>query len=220
MHEKSFGTHLFNFISRNFLLVAGTTVATVVAAWLISVFIYVPQYTATSQVFIEPMVAEAVHDETGAGADYQTLEAYQLLAKSPAVLGEVRQDSATSYSLSELHDRISIHRPSNSQVLNIMVEADDKNEAAALANAVAFSLQKEVRQLLKVDNVSVILKAGTSSSALEESANGLGVLLSLAAAAGLLAGILLSLLAESMIFVGRHMHLGRKKSAHLQTVFK
>ena len=104
-------------------------------------------------------------------------------------------------------------------MLNIVVTASDKNEAAGIANAIAFSLQEEVKNLLKVDNVSVILKAGTSFSSLEEN-NRLGLLLPLAAVAGLVPGIALSLVFELVAAIGRFSQHGKKKNTQLQTVFK
>ncbi|MDN5710669.1 MAG: hypothetical protein L0G95_14590, partial [Planococcus sp. (in: firmicutes)] len=194
-------------------------VSTVIAVWLVSVFIYEPEYTAISQVFVEPLTSDTIHGEALAISDYQTLEAYQVLAKSPAVLSQVLENTASRYSMAELHNRITINRPENSNVLNIVVSAENKNEAAAIANAIAFSLQEEVKHLLKVDNVSIILKAGTSQEALADNSS-LSVLLSLAAVAGLVAGILLSLTFELLGVLRRYGQFGRKKSAHLQTVFK
>jgi|GEM_PF-3610336 len=219
MGEQLIGRRLLACISRNFVLVAGTTVSTVIAVWLVSVFIYEPEYTAISQVFVEPLTSDTIHGEALATSDYQTLEAYQVLAKSPAVLSQVLENTASRYSMAELHNRITINRPENSNVLNIVVSAENKNEAAAIANAIAFSLQEEVKHLLKVDNVSIILKADTSQEALADNSS-LSVLLSLAAVAGLVAGILLSLTFELLGVLRRYGQFGRKKSAHLQTVFK
>ncbi|MBU9673609.1 hypothetical protein KQ939_04960 [Planococcus sp. CP5-4] len=219
MGKQLMGHRLLACISRNFVLVAGTTVSTVFAVWLVSVFIYEPEYMATSQVFVEPLTFDAFHGEALATSDYQTLEAYQVLAKSPAVLSQVLENTASRYSMAELHNRITINRPENSRVLNIVVTAGTKNEAAAIANAIAFNLQEEVKHLLKVDNVNVILKASTSNGALEEN-SGLSVLLSLSAVAGLVAGILLSLTFELLGILKRYAQFGRKKSTHLQTVFK
>lgn len=219
MGKQLIGRRLLACISRNFLLVAGTTVSTVFAVWLVSVFIYEPEYTATSQVFVEPSTSDTIHGEALAIADYQTLEAYQVLAKSPAVLSQALENTASEYSLLELRDRIAIERPDNSRVLNIAVSAGDKNEAAAIANALAFSLQEEVTNLLKVDNVSVILTAGTSDDALNENSS-LSVQLSLAAVAGMFAGILLGIMFELVGFARKHTQFGRKKTAQLQTVFK
>ena len=219
MGKQLIGGRLLTCLSRNFRLVAGTTVSTVFAVWLVSVFIYEPEFTATSQVFVEPSSSDAIHGEALALADYQTLEAYQVLAKSPAVLSQVLENTPNSYSMAELHDHIVINRPDNSRILNIVVTAESKNEAAAIANALAYSLQEEVKTLLKVDNVSVVLKAGTSNGALEESSS-LSVLLSLAAVAGMLVGILLSLALELVGFARKYAPVGRKKDAQLQTIFK
>ncbi|MBT2581669.1 hypothetical protein [Planococcus sp. ISL-109] len=219
MEKRILKHRLLSCISRNFLLVAGTTVSTVFAVWLVSVFIYEPEFTATSQVFIEPPTADTGWGDPVLASDYQTLEAYQVLAKSPAVLSRVLERIESSYSISELHNRIAIDRPENSQVLNIVVTASDKNKAAGMANAIAFSLQEEVKSSLKVDNVSVILKAGTSYSSLEESKS-LGILLPLAAVAGLVAGLVLSFLFELIALRGRFAQYGKKKNTHLQTVFK
>lgn len=219
MGKQLIGRRLLVYISRNFILIAGTTVSTVFAVWLVSVFIYEPVYTATSQVFVEPLTSETIHGESLATSDYQTLEAYQVLAKSPAVLSQVLESTANQYSMAELHDRVAINRPENSRVLNIAVSARNENEAAEIANAIAFSLQEEVKLLLKVDNVSVILKAGTSHSVLEENSN-LSILLSFAAVAGLIAGGLLSMAFEMLGLVKRYARFGRKKRTHLQTVFK
>lgn len=219
MGKQLIGRRLLACISRNFVLVAGTTVSTVFAVWLVSVFVYEPEYMATSQVFVEPLTSETVHGETLAASDYQTLEAYQVLAKSPAVLSQVLERTGSEYSMADLHERIMISRPENSQVLNIVVSASDRNEAASIANAIAFSLQEEVKHVLKVDNVSVILKAGTSNNAMEENSS-LSLLLSFAAIAGLAAGVLLSLTIELLGFVRRYAQFGRRKNAHLQTVFK
>ncbi|WP_271854053.1 Wzz/FepE/Etk N-terminal domain-containing protein [Planococcus maritimus] len=219
MGKQLIGCRLLTCLSRNFRLVAGTTVSTVFAVWLVSVFIYEPEFTATSQVFVEPSSSDAIHGEALALADYQTLEAYQVLAKSPAVISQVLESTSNSYSMAELHDHIAINRPDNSRILNIVVTAESKNEAAAVANALAYSLQEEVKTLLKVDNVSIVLKAGTSNGALEESSS-LSVLLSLAAVAGMVGGILLSFALELVGFARKYAHLGRKKDAQLQTVFK
>lgn len=219
MGKQLIGCRLLTCLSRNFRLVAGTTVSTVFAVWLVSVFIYEPEYTATSQVFVEPSTSDTLHGEALALADYQTLEAYQVLAKSPAVLSQVLENTSTSYSMAELHDRIAINRPDNSRILNVVVTAENKNDAAAIANALAYSLQEEVKILLKVDNVSVILKAGISNGALEENSS-LSVQLSLAAVAGMLAGVLLSVALELVGFARKHAHFGRKKNSQLQTVFK
>ncbi|MFP3345365.1 hypothetical protein R0J87_23065, partial [Halomonas sp. SIMBA_159] len=63
MGKQLIGRRLLTCISRNFLLVAGTTVSTVFAVWLVSVFIYEPEYTATSQVFVEPSTSDTIHGE-------------------------------------------------------------------------------------------------------------------------------------------------------------
>lgn len=219
MSKLIIGRRLLACISKNFYLVGGTTVSAVFAVWLMSVFVYEPEYMASSQVFVEPLASETAHEEALPSSDYQTLEAYQVLATSPAVLSRVIDSTESTYSIMELQERILIERPDNSRVFNISVSAADENEAAEIANAIAFSLQEEVKHFLKVDNVSVILKAGKSSNPLEES-NSLGFLWLLAAVAGLGAGVLLSVLVEVMAVVGQRTASGRKKNPHLQTVFK
>ncbi|MFP3344866.1 hypothetical protein R0J87_20530, partial [Halomonas sp. SIMBA_159] len=63
------------------------------------------------------------------------------------------------------------------------------------------------------------LTAGTSDDALNENSS-LSVQLSLAAVAGMFAGILLGIMFELVGFARKHTQFGRKKTAQLQTVFK
>ena len=221
MAEKVMVFNILKSLKNHIKLMGGIALLSMVTIWALLAFILVPNYEATSQIFIEQPTGEtmpASHVESL--ADPQVVSAYSAMIKSREVLSAAISATGSPLSPAELYEKVTVSNVPSSQVLNITVEGKDRKMAAEIANSLADSAVVEAWNRLKVDNLSIIAKASVEEvpSVLEE--NVLYVL-AIGGIFGIIVGVLLAFIAELFNMLFRTGVLERRrKQSKLQTVFK
>lgn len=123
----------------------------------------------------------------------QLVNSYRVLCKTDRVLSQVVQELNLPYSVNTLKSMVSVGSQSDTEIIRIFVTNTDPQMAQLIANTVSKVFQKEVADIMKMDNVQIIDEAQlpVAPTGPDRTKYGLtGLLL------GLVAGVGLSLLLE------------------------
>ncbi|WEE34804.1 YveK family protein [Lactiplantibacillus paraplantarum] len=145
------------------LTILGGTIAIVVTLWVIK-----PEYQANVQILVNRKHSSAGTDLTGQQADVQMITTYKELITKPVILKPVRyalqEETKVQRSLKTLEQAVSVTSTVNSQVFSIVVRDHDANASAVIANQIAATFKAQVRQIIKVNNVTIIAPAETPAA--------------------------------------------------------
>src|SRR6185437_10047549 len=89
----------------------------------------------------------------------QLINTYNVIIKSPAILGIVKEEMNLERSVGALINQVTVNSAQNSQVVNIQVQDEDPKMAVELANKIATVFQNEIKALMNVDNVNILTPA-------------------------------------------------------------
>ena len=89
----------------------------------------------------------------------QLINTYNVIIKSPAILDKVAQQLGTDLTAAQLNEKITVASEADSQVVNVTVQDPDPQMAANIANTTAEVFQKEIVNLMNIDNVNILAKA-------------------------------------------------------------
>ena len=166
-----------------------------------------PKYTARAQVIATFNSAQ----ESGNGTDItqqntggtyisSQITSYPTLATTGTVLQPVINELHLDKSVKELAEQLTVNNPTNTAFVNISTTDGDAERAAAIANAVAKSLQNVVENDLYVSNngqspikVSIVQKADVPD---EPSSPKTGLYLAIGVVLGLVVGVIAALLKD------------------------
>ena len=162
------------------LVIVRKHIVTVIVAFVVVVacgsgytFIAPPKYTARAQVIATFNSAQESENGTditqqNTGGTYisSQITSYPTLATTGTVLQPVINELHLDKSVKELAEQLTVNNPTNTAFVNISTTDGDAERAAAIANAVAKSLQNVVENDLYVSNngqspikVSIVQKA-------------------------------------------------------------
>jgi len=142
------------------LIVLITVLATLVSA-VVSFFVLTPVYEATTEVLVnksEP-TDQLLLNAQYIDANLKLVETYKVILQSPRILDKVSAWPGVGYTTEELRARLSIATVKNSQVIAISFQDPDPARAALVVNAVARTFQREIPNIMKVDNVQILTEA-------------------------------------------------------------
>lgn len=91
--------------------------------------------------------------------DLQLISTYNEIIRSPFILDKVVERLGIADTAEGLNEQITVGSASESQVMNITVRNEDPAMAVELANTTASVFQSEIRNLLEVNNVSILSPA-------------------------------------------------------------
>lgn len=221
MGKKSLVLNIVKNLRMRIKMILSISLLSIAIVWILNSFIIVPEYQATTQIFIEqPPAAVQMSDAPATVAGPAITDTYSVIVRSPEVLKKVIIEMDLDTTISELHEQIIVTKPENSQVLNITVAGEDKAEAAAIANSLGDIFIEEIPNLTQTTNAVIIATASENPETTlfeENTVFSLGV----AGAFGLIIGILMAFILEMLNTVFK---TGKKESQSnvnkIQTVFK
>jgi capsular polysaccharide biosynthesis protein len=123
------------------------------------------------------------------------INTYSVIIKSPAILEKVIDELELDQSVDQLSQKITINSQENSQVFSLTVQDYNPAKAVEIANTVSSIFQKEIKDIMKVDNVSILAKAEIKENPSPVKPNPLSNI-AIAVVVGLMAGIGLAFLLE------------------------
>jgi capsular polysaccharide biosynthesis protein len=123
------------------------------------------------------------------------INTYSVIIKSPAILEKVIDDLELEQNVDQLSQKITINSQEDSQVFSLTVQDSNPSKAVEIANAVSGTFQKEIKDIMKVDNVSILAKAVVNENPTPVKPSPL-LNVAIAVVVGLMAGIGLAFLLE------------------------
>ena len=157
---------LFATLKKRALLILTITVLAVLVSGVTSFFLLTPIYQSSTQLLVNQSKDEGTTYNTAEiQANLQFIETYNVIMKSPAILDKVIDELELDMSPSALANKITVASEQNSQVVKVSVTDENPEMAAKIANTVAGTFQKEIVEIMNVDNVSILAKAEVSDHA-------------------------------------------------------
>lgn len=141
-------------------LIISLTIIAMIFAAIMSFYVISPVYQSTTQILVSHGQGEdnGVNTQT-MQTDLQLISTYNEIIRSPFILDKVVERLGIADTAEGLNEQITVGSASESQVMNITVRNEDPAMAVELANTTASVFQSEIRNLLEVNNVSILSPA-------------------------------------------------------------
>lgn len=129
----------------------------IAASGAISYTLMKPVYQASTQLFINQNNNFA-KDFTSQdiNTNIQLISTYNLIIKSKVILNEVIAELGLDETYQSLNEKVTVSNVESTQVLTIDVVDPKMENAVLIANTTASTFQREIKNLMKVDNVTIL----------------------------------------------------------------
>ncbi|MGD6802095.1 YveK family protein [Rossellomorea aquimaris] len=172
-----------------------TLIAVIVSA-AVSYFVLTPIYQSSTQLLVNKSSQEQnAYDVNQVRTNLELINTYNVIMKSPAILDKVVDELDLDMTAGTLNGKITVGSEQNSQVVNVTVQDEDPEQAAAIANKVAEVFQREIVTIMNVDNVSILSQASLGENPSPIKPQPL-LNIAIAMVVGLMAGVGLAFLLE------------------------
>ncbi|WHY77388.1 Wzz/FepE/Etk N-terminal domain-containing protein [Neobacillus sp. WH10] len=160
MEETISLKQLLQTLRKRLRLILTITFIAVLISGVVSYFFLTPVYQASTQLLVNQSKNEqSAYQYNEVQTNLQLINTYNVIIKSPAILELVIKELKLDMSYSELNEKITVGNETNSQVVNLSVQDTNAKMAAKIANKTAEVFQKEIVNIMSVDNVSILAKA-------------------------------------------------------------
>ena len=146
-------------LKKKLWLVSLVTVVCGIIGMLLSVFVMVPQYTASTRVYILNQANEAALMYSDFQASTFLMRDYEVLITGRNVTKAIIQDMELDLSIKELTDMIEVTSRENTRVIQINVTHEDPEMAAELANRVREVAAEQVAKIMDTDAMKTVYTA-------------------------------------------------------------
>lgn len=151
---------LFKTLKKRLILIILTTIIAVTISGVISFLFLTPIYQSSTQILVNQEKADiTTFNSQDIQTNLQLINTYNVIIKSPAILDKVIEQLDLDTTPSALTNKITVKNEQDSQVVNITVQHANPRVAVDIANTTAAVFQNEVKNLMKVDNVSILTPA-------------------------------------------------------------
>ncbi|MFJ7306838.1 YveK family protein [Peribacillus frigoritolerans] len=188
---------IFKTLKKRWKLIMLLTLIAALISGTISYFLFTPVYQSSTQILVNQKQSENQLDSTQIQSNIDMINTYSVIIKSPAILEKVIDDLKLPQSVDQLSQKIIINSQENSQVFSLTVQDSNPSKAVEIANAVSTTFQKEIKDIMNVDNVSILAKAEIKGNPAPVKPSPL-MNIAIAVVVGLMAGIALAFLLEYM----------------------
>lgn len=191
MEEKISLIKLFKILKKKINIIISLTLLGFVISFLVTFFLITPKYRSSTQLLVNRNQATEEIQRSDIDTNLELIETYKDIIKSPAILDDVREELNLNLSHNDLIRKINISSKSRSQVFSIEVTDEDPELSSKIVNTIAETFQKNINEIMNVDNVSIISKGIVNSNPI--SPNKI-MNLTIGALLGLIVGIGLSII--------------------------
>ncbi|MGG0283575.1 Wzz/FepE/Etk N-terminal domain-containing protein [Peribacillus butanolivorans] len=188
---------IFQTLKKRWKLITLLTLIAALISGAISYFLLTPVYQSSTQILVNQKQSKNQIDSTQIRSNIDMINTYSVIIKSPAILEKVIDDLELEQSVDQLSQKITINSQENSQVFSLTVQDSNPTKAVEIANAVSGTFQKEIKDIMNVDNVSILAKAEVKENPTPVKPSPL-LNIAIAVVVGLMAGIGLAFLLEYM----------------------
>lgn len=150
---------LFYILKKRWKLIMLSMLVAVLISGGISYFVLPPIFQASTQILVNQKNSDNQLDITQLRSNVDLISTYSVIIKSPAILEKVIEDLSLKQSVEQLNQNIKINSQENSQVFSLTVEDTDADRAVKIANTISETFQKEISEIMNVDNVTILATA-------------------------------------------------------------
>ncbi|CEG33855.1 YveK family protein [Peribacillus simplex] len=197
MEETISINDIFKTLKKRWKLIMLLTLIAVLISGTISYFLLTPVYESSTQILVNQKKSENQLDSNQIQSNIDMINTYSVIIKSPAILEKVIDELDLKLSVEQLSGKITINSQENSQVFSLTVQDSNPTQAVEIANTVSSTFQKEIKDIMNVDNVSILAKAEIKENPTPVKPSPL-LNIAIAVVVGLMAGIGLAFLLEYM----------------------
>lgn len=197
MEETISLKELFDTLKKRFALIISITLIAMIVTGVVSYFIITPEYKSSTQILVNQKKDESagVINSGEVQANVQMISTYSVIIKSAAILNSVKEDLNLNMSVAKLNDKITVENAQNSQVMTVSVTDPNPKLALQIANKTAEVFEKEIKNIMTIDNVKVLPLAEDQENQAPSSPNPL-LNIAIAAVLGLMIGVGIAFLLE------------------------
>jgi len=159
MEETISLKELFETVRKRLSFILLLTFSTAVVAAIFSFFIITPVYQVSTQILVNRSTVDENFNTNEVQTNIQLINTYSGIITSPRILDIVSEELKGKYTTAELKEKVTVQSEDNSQILSVVVEDPNPNEAAKIANKIGEVFQREVVKIMNVDNVNILTPA-------------------------------------------------------------
>lgn len=197
MEETISLKELFLTLKKRIVLIISITLVAMIVSGVVSYFVLTPEYKSSTQILVNQTKDEdsAIYNTGEVQTNIQLISTYSVILKSAAILNDVKKDLDLNISVSELNNKITVESAQNSQIMTVSVTDADPALALEIANKTAEIFETEIKNIMSVDNVTILPLADDQENQSPISPNPpLNIII--AAVVGLIVGVVLAFLME------------------------
>ncbi|MDW4371710.1 Wzz/FepE/Etk N-terminal domain-containing protein [Staphylococcus saprophyticus] len=155
---------IFEILKKNMKYLIILPLVFLVLSMVITFLFMTPKYSSSTQVLVNQKETDSQMPAQQVQSDLQLVNTYSEIIKSPRILDKVSKNLKGTYSSNEILGMLTVSNQSESQILNITVENESRENARKIANEIADVFSEEASDIMKIDNVSILSKADNSGS--------------------------------------------------------
>ena len=161
MEETISLQELFQTLKKRMWLILSLTILATLISGVVSYFFITPIYQASTQLLVsQEKTEQPILNISEIQTNLQLINTYNVIIKSPAILDIVREELALDTLTTEaLNSKITVSAVGESQVLTITAQDPNQFVARDIANTTASVFQREIMDIMNVDNVSILSQA-------------------------------------------------------------
>lgn len=150
---------IFISLKKHWKLIIGITMLAALCSVTISYYVLTPVYQASTQILVNQKDEQNRFDATQVMSNIELINTYRVIIKSPIILEKVITDLNLNQSVEQLNKKIKVTSEENSLVFSLSVEDESAGKAVKIANVISETFQQDIRNIMNVDNVSILAKA-------------------------------------------------------------
>ncbi|WP_088007035.1 YveK family protein [Indiicoccus explosivorum] len=152
--------HFLEILKKRLPLILTFVLIMILVAGFVSYKIMTPTYEAETQLLVNPGSGDGqALSAQEINASIQLIGTYNIIIKSPAILSQVIDEIGMDTTAELLTEQITVTSIEGSQIVMITAQAEQMEDAAAIANTTATVFQREIQKLMNVNNVSILSPA-------------------------------------------------------------
>ncbi|MGG3571852.1 Wzz/FepE/Etk N-terminal domain-containing protein [Bacillus gobiensis] len=156
---------IFLILRKRLALIVLVTFAATLLSFFVNYFYLTPTYQASTQLLVSQTRSdEPRFDYNEIQTNLELINTYSVIIKSPVILEKVKEDLNLDESVDSLNSMITVSSENESQVIRLSVESSNFEQATEIANKVGEVFQAEVKNIMNIDNVSVLSEAQQDSN--------------------------------------------------------
>lgn len=161
MEETISLRELFDTLRKRLSLIVALTVLATAISGVASYFFIKPIYQSSTQILVSQAAAGSLASIAGMSfdADAKFIETYNVILKSPYILDQVIEELDLDTTAGSLNGSVSVAQEGKSQVVTLTVQQQDPALAVTIANEIASVFQREISQLMRIDNIHILSPA-------------------------------------------------------------